>query len=594
MSAIWIMAAAAFGGLFFILSLGRTASKGLWIGGLACSGVGLWAMGSAGLLWQTKGFLVAAIAALVGAVLAKPSRSLSLSSSPGHPGQQPPTARRAPQRGGGFADVAGMSALKTELMEAAREAMQHGPQKARNGVLLHGDSGNGKTFLIEKLAEELGLPLFEAGISKVNSKFVGETLERILGIIAEAQRNAPSILFLDEVDSLLEAREEVGRSGGSGAADIKRTTNGLLEELVNLRGSGVILMAATNLLERLDEAAIREGRFDWKIEVTGPDAAARVHLLTTALAQHAPRVEIADAVVISAAVRWKGFSVKRMLAIGEQVGRMARSTGRFKFGFKDLQAALRDVQGDRARPPEGTKSLGDLVLKPEQRERLQALARRLQDAFELESAGGTLPTGLLLSGPPGTGKTETARALAKESGYAFFAVSGNDLIAEPERMQKLRRDAMSMRPAILFIDEADDLLAHRANSPHKAITNRLLTLMDGVSGRIPDLLYVAATNHPEAIDPAALRGGRFTEKLEITPPDAQSMTPWIAEWLSSRGWTSELTAEAIAVRLAGVAMASVNEILQQAVNVALTESSNFSARTFRDHHLTAATRIVLG
>lgn len=332
MSAIWIMAAAAFGGLFFILSLGRTASKGLWIGSLACSGVGLWAMGSAGLLWQTKGFLVAAIVALAGAVLAKPSRSLSLSSSPGHAGQQPPAARRAPKRGGGFAEVAGMGALKTELMDAAREAMQQGPQKARNGILLHGDSGNGKTFLVEKLAEELGLPLFEAGISKVNSKFVGETLERILEVIAEARRNAPSILFLDEVDSLLEAREEVGRSGGSGAADIKRTTNGLLEELVNLRGSGVVLMAATNFLERLDEAAIREGRFDWKIEVTGPDATARVHLLKTALAQHAARVAIADAVVQSAAVRWKGFSVKRMLAIGEQVGRRARSTGQLKLG----------------------------------------------------------------------------------------------------------------------------------------------------------------------------------------------------------------------------------------------------------------------
>ena len=195
---------------------------------------------------------------------------------------------------------------------------------------------------------------------------------------------------------------------------------------------------------------------------------------------------------------------------------------------------------------------------------------------------------------PGTGKTEAARSIAKEAGYAFFPITGGEIIADPHRLKKLCRQAMDMRPALLFIDEADDVLADRIGSAHKPITNQVLTMMDGAQGRIPDLLYVAATNHPDAIDPAALRGGRFTEKLEITPPDAEALMPWIASWLTHRGWSSELPSSAIATLLDGQSVANVQSILQQAVNIALVECADVSARRIEAQHLHTAIRTVLG
>jgi transitional endoplasmic reticulum ATPase len=258
-----------------------------------------------------------------------------------------------------------------------------------------------------------------------------------------------------------------------------------------------------------------------------------------------------------------------------------------------MQAVLREVQGSRARPPECAKSIQDLALGDPERAWLTGFATRLQHAHELECAGGTVPTGLLLYGPPGTGKTEIARMLAKASGYAFFPVAGGDLISEPERIRKLWREAREMRPAIIFIDEADDVLQSREHSPHKATTNKILTEMDGAGGRIPDLLVVAATNSPQAIDPAALRGGRFTEKLEVLPPPPDQTGFWIESWLAKRGWSCDLTATELARRLEGQAIANVATVLQQAVNTALAQG-DFTVRRLRHEHIDASMRVVLG
>lgn len=595
MTALWTMAAAAMAALFFICSLTRSAMerRGLWVAAGACAGVGLWSMWSAGLIAQTKGFQLAALMAIAGAILVRPTKERAPISREVQQ-EDAQAIRPARPTGNGFADIAGMDELKASLLEAAREALKRGGSKTRNGILLFGDPGNGKTIFAEKLAEELRIPMYAADITQINSHFVGETTTRLLAIVAEARRNAPSLLFLDEAESLLEARDEVGRSGGAGASDINRTTNALLVELVKLRGSGVVIVAATNFLDRCDAAAIREGRFDWKIEVTAPDEPARLALLSAGLAQHGHSVLVSADLVRNVARRWKGFSVKRILAVAEEAGRYASKSEKRRLDYDDLRNVLRAVQGPRAAPPEGTKSLCELVMLPEQRHALQSMATRLQNAFDVEQAGGTVPTGILLIGPPGTGKTESARALAKAAGYTFFPITGSEIIRDPDRLRKLQRDALNMRPAVIFVDEADDVLGERSTSPHKDATNRLLTMMDGAGGRVPDLLYIAATNHPEAIDRAALRGGRFTEKLEITPADAEAMTPWIAKWLAGKGWTSQLSAEEIAARLAGEPMANVGEVLQQALNIALTESADFSARLLRAEHLAAAEKRVFG
>jgi transitional endoplasmic reticulum ATPase len=487
-----------------------------------------------------------------------------------------------------------MDDLKAKLLEAGSEAIKKGSRETRNGILLHGAPGNGKTFVLEALAQELKVPLVSMTYGEVVSRWVGQTTEQLMDRIAQAKSLAPCVLFIDECDSLLEKREDLASPGISGGVGLKRTTNTLLTEAVALRGSGVVLVAATNFIDSLDEAAIREGRFDWKIEVGPPDELARIAMLKSGLAKYCKGVAIPESVVLSTARRWKGYSAKRILAVTEQVPSYLKRTGKKTLDFDDLKAVLREVQGADARPPEGTKSLEELVLGDDQRMTLSALAMRLQNAFEIEEAGGTLPTGLLFSGPPGTGKTETARALAKASGYAFLACSGNDLMAEPKRIDKLWRDAMNLRPAILFVDEADDLLADRSGSPHRSVTNKFLTVMDGSDGKIPDVLFIAATNHPDQIDSAALRGGRFTEKVEFRAPDAKSLTPWVAQWLGKKGWTCEFDVGQIAEGLDGQSMANVQAILQQAINVALTSTGDYRRRALRLTDLESAARTVLG
>lgn len=500
------------------------------------------------------------------------------------------------QQGKGFAAVAGMDELKRKLAEATREALQQKGRQTRNGILLHGEPGNGKTFIVEALAQEFDLPLVTMTYGEVNSMWTGETTENVMARIAVARGRAPCILFLDEADSLLQQRSGGGLpdKGAAALRDMEQTTNALLTELVNFRGSGVVVVAATNFIDKLDAAAIREGRFDFKIEITPPDEPARIGLLQSGLARNAKGVPVPEDVVLSTAKRWKGFSVKRILAVTEQVPSYVQRTGKKALAYDDMKAILREVQGAKAHPPEGTKNLDQLVLMAEQRDTLTALAKRLERSFEVEQAGGSLPTGLLFSGPPGTGKTETARALAKASGWAFLSTSGNDLIADPSRMDKIWKDAMNLRPAIVFVDEADDLLANREMSVTKSATNKFLTVMDGAKGKIPDLLWIAATNHPDDLDPAALRGGRFTEKIEFAAPDAGAMAPWITCWLADKGWRSEVDAPEIARWLDGQSIANVSAILQQAVNNALTRSDDFSVRQFSAVHLKAAVKTVLG
>ena len=209
----------------------------------------------------------------------------------------------------------------------------------------------------------------------------------------------------------------------------------------------------------------------------------------------------------------------------------------------------------------------------ELRDELNSLAVRMEKIEQIEEMGGTLPTGLLFFGPAGTGKTLTACSLAKTAGWAFVNTSGNDLLRDQGNIDKLLREASELRPCIVFIDEADDVLALRTTSPYGAtVTNKLLTAMDGAGGKIPDVLFIAATNHPENLDPATMRGGRFTEKVEFTLPDETTILAMVNKWRSTLKIEvrRDLKNEEIARQLVGLAPANINATLQAAVNRAAT------------------------
>ncbi|MDO9099220.1 MAG: AAA family ATPase, partial [Caldisericota bacterium] len=431
-----------------------------------------------------------------------------------------------------FEALDGMSEVKEKLLEPARVIINERAPSSEdpgNGILLHGEPGNGKTAFAEALAGELDIPFLPLTYGDVSSKWVGEMPRVLSNCFALAKRIAACVMFIDELDSFL-----VSRDSGSNNAEDQKITNTLLTEMVELRKHRVVLVGATNYLSKLDAAAIREGRFDYKVEITPPDEAARIGLLRKGLQKHAPLLTAQQDDLVSVAQRWNGFSVSRLQAVVKALPRYARDKGIVKIVYSDWMGALREVQGRNGKVPPNTKSLSELVLDVETREAVDMVAARLKDVARIEAMGGTLPTGVLFHGPSGTGKTAVARALAKECGWAFLSVSGPELVADREKLSKVYAEAKDLRPTLIFIDEADDILRARQMSSTPDLTNRLLVLMDGVDEKVKDVVIIAATNHPEDIDPALLRAGRFTEKVSFAPPAADKIPRFVSEWLKSK------------------------------------------------------------
>jgi transitional endoplasmic reticulum ATPase len=473
-----------------------------------------------------------------------------------------------------FKDIFGNAEIKARLKDAAQAIVGQRSQgkQVRNGILLSGEPGNGKTVFAEALAGELRLPFLQLSHSDVASQWVGEKTYRITSAFAQARQQQPCVLFIDEVDSFLESRDG-GRNDGT--KEDRDVVNALLTLMVDIRKEKVILIAATNHIDRLDGAGIREGRFDFKVEITPPDREARVGLLTHGLKNQLPKVKVDPAVVEAVARRWNGFSVKRILAVTEELPSYLEREGKTAIAYEDFMGALRMLQGRKGSTPENVKPIAELVLSPATREMLDLIVGRMADPEHTESHGGTLPTGVLFYGPPGTGKTATAKALAKEIDWAFLPATGADLARDPKALEKLYAKAKELRPCVIFVDEADELLRSRDLSPNTEATNKLLTLMDGVNDRIKDVVWVAATNNPEQIDAALLRGGRFTEKVLFEKPSADGLATYLEAWFTSRkvALESGLTSALVAEMVGSESIANAEALVQAALNRAISRRS---------------------
>lgn len=468
-----------------------------------------------------------------------------------------------------FDGIYGNDAIKLRLKEASQAitARRKDGTTQRNGILLFGGPGNGKTAFAEALAGELGLPLLTLTYADVASQWVGEKSARVRQAFAQAVQQQPCVLFIDEVDSFLESRD----GQGDGVKEDRDLVNALLTLMVDVRRSRVILIAATNHMDRLDSAGVREGRFDFKVEITPPDLEARLGLLRKGLKDKLPHLQVEDRVVKSVAERWNGFSVKRILAVTEELPAYLKAQGRVQPAFDDFMGALRQLQGQRGHVPENVKPLSELVFSARTRDALDLVVGRMADPEFTEQHGGTLPTGVLFAGPPGTGKTAAAKALAKEIGWAFLPATGADLARAPKRLETLYAKAMDLRPTLIFVDEADELLRDRAYSNVTEATNKLLTMMDGVGDRVRDVVWVAATNNPEQIDPALLRGGRFAEKVLFELPSMQDLATYIGVWLGEKGIVLEagLTPAGVADIVGDSSIASAEAVLQSSLNRAI-------------------------
>lgn len=483
------------------------------------------------------------------------------------------------KQGTSFASIYGMDEEKKRIKAAAQEII-HGHtarNQVRNGILLTGEPGNGKTQLAKALAGELNLPFLEITNGLVASQWINETTVNLMRAFAEVKRRAPCVLLIDEIDSFLSARD----TGATRNTEDSKIVNTLLTELVNMRACRVIIIAATNHPQKLDSAGVREGRFDFKIEVLPPDRDARRLILKDALSKSLPNVRIEDGAVETVVARWSGFSVVRILAVAKELEAMQRERAMSQLAADDIFKALRLLQGSQGLPVDTAKGIDKMLLADALKDDLTSIVYRMTHIQEIEEAGGSLPTGLVFYGAePGTGKTECARSLAKDSGWAFLATTSNDLIADHTEIDTIYKKALNIRPCIIFIDEANDVLRDRSMSPNAAITNKLLTVMDGVSNERRDIMFIAATNYVEQIDAAVLRGGRISEKFHFGVPEIADQIAYIADAIkkSRAKFAPDVSAAAVAMMMdkMGVAgtVANMATVLQDAVNSSLGKGAS--------------------
>lgn len=464
-----------------------------------------------------------------------------------------------------FRSIVGMTEFKKKLRQAGLDSVG---TKDRNGILLHGEPGDGKTSLAKALAGDLGLEFIP--IHKKMSKWVGDAPQNLFDQLNEAIARTPCLIFFDEADSVFPCRGDA--TSGSLLTETNSMVNRLLTYLVDYRRSGVVFVAATNFIDAIDPAVKRAGRFDYVFEVPKPDLEARVGLLRASIAKNSTNVSVADGVVDSLSKRWNGFNSATILSVPTQIPQFVKDHQRTQLTFDDFMEMLRRQQGMANRVPESTKSFAEMSYPPQQAATIQGLIARVRRSFEMEESGGQAPSGVLFYGPTGTGKTETARMIAKETKWAFFAVHGSDLARDPDLIDKTIKKVQNARPAIIFIDEADDLLGDRSSNPYKAATNKLLAAMDGPNGKITDLLWIASTNFAEVSDEAVVRSGRFTEKVRFEKPgDAPLLAMAKAFFLDpKRNAVMDVSWEEVADVLTGSSIADAQGILMQAWNLTLT------------------------
>jgi transitional endoplasmic reticulum ATPase len=424
-----------------------------------------------------------------------------------------------------FEDVGGMVDLKTEVRDTIGLMLKHPDDAERygiewNGVLLHGPPGVGKTFFARAIAGEYKLNLMHVSTGDLVSSLAGGSAQNIDKAFSTALRNLPCLLFFDEFDSIAQRRD------GTPDQESRKTVNQLLTSLESIRDERrLLVMAATNSIEHLDPAVIRPGRFDRHIRIDLPDAEARHEIFCTELDE---RPTAADIDLEDLVRRTEGMTPAAISKVVDsaaiEVFREATEGGRaVELSETHLLAAL-DRHGGKDRPLIEHWTWDSLVLPASVKSQLQQLQAVIEDPESARRFGVDPPTGLLLAGPPGTGKTSVAKVLAAQANCSFYPLSGADVISkwvgESEgNIRRIFERARENRPSIVFIDEIDAIAGRRGSvEVHDSHVNQLLSEIDGVSGQ-RGVFVVGATNRPDQLDPALLRGGRLSRTIVLGLPD---------------------------------------------------------------------------
>ncbi len=494
-----------------------------------------------------------------------------------------------------FADVGGMQEPKQRIREVVESRLNPDKYAAygvvRNGILLYGPRGSGKTFLAEATAGEFGLNFHYISPTRFVTMGLGVSEAGIREAFMRVLANRPALLFIDEIDALGSARQSLGGSGDPGGAgrSYNNMTIELMQSIDRARNEpGFVVMAATNVIDGLDEALVREGRFDVKIHVDLPDEATRERIFEAQLAGKPwARFDLK-----SFARRTPGASAAKVRALVDQAA-LSAARDRRKIEPGDLEKALQEY-GGKDRPLFQPADWNDLVIDGRIEQELRSLIRLVGNPFAAERIGLEVPMGVLLLGPPGTGKTLIARLIATQSKRSFFPITSAE-ITEPKAVSRVFTRAKENSPSLIFIDEMDSLLPANRGYLSQYYIQIVEQFLIEISNLQPEnnVFLVGTTNHPESIDARVLRGGRFSEKIEIGLPGREEVGRLLAKYLKGVELEPPLASDYLSEWLAGTTPANLEAMVATAKRYAYERSSDDKLAPLRlDDFERAATRVM--
>ena len=461
------------------------------------------------------------------------------------------------------------------------------------GVLLHGPSGCGKTLLARAVVNECEANFYAINGPEIMSKFYGESEAKMRRMFEDAEKNAPSILFIDEIDAIAPKRSEV-----TGEVE-RRVVAQLLASMDGLKGRGhVIVIGGTNMPDAIDEALRRPGRFDREIEIGIPGREGRMEILQI----HTRGMPLAEDVNLQRVSEiTHGYTGADLEALSREAAMKAlrrympqinleekriphEVLDQMVVNYTDILDAFREVTPTAMREvyvESPNVKWGDVG-------GLEEVILSLKEAVEwplkkpemFTRLGIDPPKGILLHGPPGCGKTLLARAVATESEANFISVRGPEIfskwVGESEKgIREIFRKARMAAPSIIFFDEFDALVPSRGSATDSRVTERvisqLLTEMDGLLS-LQNVVVLAATNRPDIIDPAVLRPGRFDRRVYTPPPDIGARLKILQIKTKDTPLAEDVKLESLARRLDSYSGADIDSVVREAGFYALRKN----------------------